>query len=119
MEESDGYSEPVFMRPKLMVKAAYAGSRSLTFKPNPLNMSRRRWGPSSSAGADLDEHQEPSEGKPMSRPEVVSFTDLFETDADEVSIDAEDSEPVHGSVDPDVSSEEVSSLAAICLTEFA
>ncbi|KAI1796521.1 hypothetical protein LXA43DRAFT_987999 [Ganoderma leucocontextum] len=110
VDESDGY-RPMFVRPKLMVKAAYAGSRSFTFKPNPLNMARRRWGPVSSAGTDPDEHEEPSEGKALSRPEMVSFTDLFEADADETSMDAGDSEPVHGSVDPDVSSEEVSSLA--------
>nr|VWO98317.1 Integral membrane protein [Ganoderma boninense] len=111
LEESDGYREPAFVRPKLMVKAAYAGSRSLTFKPNPLNMSRRRWGPASSPGADPDDREESSEGKSLSKPEMVSFTDLFEADADEASIEAGDSEPVHGSVDPDVSSEEVSLLA--------
>ncbi|PIL34262.1 transcription factor [Ganoderma sinense ZZ0214-1] len=106
VEESDSYREPVFVRPKLMVKAAYAGSRSLTFKPNPLNMSRRRWGPASSTGADPDDREELSEGKPSSKPEMVSFTDLFEADADEASIEAGDSELIHGSVDPDISSEE-------------
>ena len=124
VEESDGYSEPVFVRPKLMAKAAYAGSRSLTFKPNPLNMSRRRWGPVSSSGADPDKHEGPSEGKALSRPEMVSFTDLFEGDVDETSTDARDSESVHGSVDPDVSSEEVSSLFrllaySLCVTHNA
>lgn len=113
VEESVNYREPMFVRPKLMVKAAYAGSgsRSLTFKPNPLNMARRRWGPAASPEADPNEHEEPAEGKPPSKPEMVSFTDLFEADADEASVDAEDSEPVRGSVDPDVSSEEVGSQA--------
>ena len=109
--ESDESTERMFVRPRLMVKSAYGGSRSLTFKPNPLNMSRRRWGPTPSAGADPDESGDLSEGKAPSRPTVVSFTDLFEADPDGARADAEDPEPVHGSVDPDVSSEEVSPFA--------
>ena len=109
--ESDESTERMFVRPRLMVKSAYGGSRSLTFKPNPPNMSRRRWGPTPSAGDDPDESGDLSEGKAPSRPTVVSFTDLFEADPDGARADAEDPEPVHGSVDPDVSSEEVSPFA--------
>ncbi|TBU42836.1 hypothetical protein BD309DRAFT_1081132 [Dichomitus squalens] len=104
--ESDEDTERMFVRPRLMVKSAYAGSRSMAYKPNPLNMSRRRWGPTPSSAADPDESGDPSEGKALSRPTMLSFTDLFEADPDEASAGTEDPEPVHGSVDPDVSSEE-------------
>ena len=99
--ESDDSTEPVYRRPKLSMKPRLAGA--LTFKPNPLNMARRRWGPPVPASADADgDSAESSLSKPSSHASLISLTDLSEAEPDDASLDRAHSE---------VSSEEVSPRA--------
>ncbi|KAI0743722.1 hypothetical protein C8Q80DRAFT_856610 [Daedaleopsis nitida] len=104
--ESDDESERAFVRPKLMVKPTFAGA---LFRPNPLNMARRRWAPTTSVGgvdeADAEEYAELSFSKTSSRTSLASFGDLFEAEPDDGLLDAK--LPAHGNIDADVSSEEL------------
>ncbi|KAH9895240.1 hypothetical protein C8Q73DRAFT_645884 [Cubamyces lactineus] len=121
---SDDSHERVTLRPMLAMKSHFSGP--MTFKPSPFNLARRRWGPSASAtttsAADEALHPVADHLDAPSGSSVPSFTDLFEADEqedpDEASAaDCDDGAP--GSVDPDVSSEEVSSRALLSPTALA
>ncbi|KAI0633459.1 hypothetical protein C8Q77DRAFT_1057848 [Trametes polyzona] len=119
-DKSDGTPERVTFRPMLGMgrKPGFAGP--MTYKPSPFNLARRRWGPGPSAAATPGpEEAEHSADHPnaSSGSTASSFTDLFEADGEEDPEDAPaervDEEAAPGSVDPDVSSEEVSSRALL------
>ncbi|KAI0769377.1 hypothetical protein BD413DRAFT_82867 [Trametes elegans] len=125
-EGSDDSYERVTLRPALAIKSRFGGPMS--FKPHPFNFARRRWGPSPnvaitpSVAVDVDEAKRSADRLGAAAPSgssVPSFTDLFEAEENPeeapsaVDIDAADGAPARGSIriDPDVSSEEVSSRA--------
>lgn len=105
--DSDDSGPRMFSRPKLMVnKPALAAA---LFKPNPLNMARRRWAPTPTSGGDEiepEEYADLSLSKTTSRTSQASFGDLFEPEPIEESLDVD--RPAPGNIDPEVSSEEVS-----------
>ncbi|OSD04087.1 hypothetical protein PYCCODRAFT_1364760 [Trametes coccinea BRFM310] len=131
----DSQEQYTLRRPALMMKPRFAGA--MTFKPSPFNLARRRWGPgvgsnsnsnsSTSAGAEEAErsadHSHSNANANSTAPSgstVPSFTDLFEADEHEQAHDQEDlgdsddgGAAAPGSIDPDVSSEEVSSRALL------
>ncbi|KAI0364456.1 hypothetical protein BV20DRAFT_956282 [Pilatotrama ljubarskyi] len=122
-DQSDGSPEPVTFRPAfgmgigigIGMKSSFAGPMS--FKPSPFNLARRRWGPSTSVAVApaTDEAERSADHLDTSTgSSVPSFTDLFEADEDpdEASLDHAD-EAAPGSIDPDVSSEEVSLRALL------
>ncbi|KAI9061659.1 hypothetical protein FKP32DRAFT_1594172 [Trametes sanguinea] len=126
----DSQEQYSLRRPALMMKPRFAGA--MTFKPSPFNLARRRWGPgigsssNTSAGAAALSGTEEAErsadhshsnahanSTAPSGPSVPSFTDLFEADEHEREEDPGESDDdgeaaaAPGSVDPDVSSEEL------------
>ena len=100
-EDSDDSAERVYCRPKLSMKRGFGGP--FTLKPNPLNMARRRWGPSLSSAPDVAEESiDRSSSNTPSHASLVGFPELFEAETDEASLAADDH--AHS----EVSSEEVS-----------
>ena len=85
---SDDSTERVYCRPKLSVKPGFAGP--LTFKPNPLNMARRRWGPTLSSPDGDGDPLDSSQTKPSSHASTTSLTDLFEAGPDEAFLRSDD-----------------------------
>ncbi|KAI0326536.1 hypothetical protein GY45DRAFT_1310315 [Cubamyces sp. BRFM 1775] len=114
---SDDSQEQVTFRPMLAMKSRFSGP--MTFKPSPFNLARRRWGPSASAAtsgaADEGERSADHPDAP-SGSSIPSFTDLFEADEQADPDEAGRDEGAPGSIDPDVSSEEVSSRALLSPT---
>ncbi|KAI0829727.1 hypothetical protein BC628DRAFT_1314462 [Trametes gibbosa] len=117
-DKSDGSPERVTFRPALGMgmgrKPGFVGP--MTFKPSPFNLARRRWGPSMLVTPAPDEAGRSADVlKVSSGSTIPSFTDLFEANAEDP--DDIPAEPVKdaapGSIDPDVSSEEVSSRALL------
>lgn len=121
-DKSDGTPERVTFRPALSMgmgrkPGGFAGP--MTFKPSPFNLARRRWGPSPSAAATPGPDEAPYSADPLNAPSgssLPSFTDLFEADGedpDDAPAERVSEAAAPGSVDPDVSSEEVSSRALL------